>query len=978
MAFTELCCRAGGSNLNAGTLDGINEPSVTPSQIAAGGSWNASDGKFAPAGVPLAAQLVLGNSEGFNVASTTDLQIGNVSSTFAGWVYFDTLAAQATVLGKRNAAEEYLCEVLVGGVMRWSTWDSLGTLRQAQTAGGAIVAGQWYFLVLDFDSAAATVSLTINNGTPVTVGGVVGGLGVNATALSFGRTTGGAFFLNGRLSRWGFWNRVLTGGEKTSLYNAGAGKLYASLTAGEKTGLVSYWNMNEAGGTRSDSQGANHATESNTVSFAMAPDANVSTDLFPNVVVNNHWASVFRTGQSYSFNGGGGGVPNGWAADWVTSNVTWAENAGGFLRATVLTQGRHVLRWATLGTVEPYTEVKVRVRPNVSPGGNVDGYAGLVVRGSGAAGTESAYYFGLAAAGSAGFLNVRRIVAGTDTQIAGTAFAWNQPNWYYIRLRISGSNISAKAWREDLPEPAFQIVTSESSITGGGWIGIHAMGPAGTYDFTDFELVNGDSDTTGFSALVTAKTTTTVSLSLVNKSGTPPINGTSVRTFRLGGAWRGMVPGVSFPFGFVQATMTNTATSRPRSNFKNDQNYNVTGTMTHSNAGPIQFQGYASAFGDGGKATIDGGTTGSGYTLLTVNNVPAISVVDLIFQNNGSTGSPSLVISGVSGAGTNVLFRKCVFANSRGAGLQFNGNGVQTAVRCEAYACNKAGSLGVGAFVGVGGAKYVRCISHHNTGATGHGFTGGGMSLIKCIAESNGGHGYLITLNASNDVVTGCDFYNNGLSGITIGPGGGFGGLYVENSNFLKNGAFGLDLVDLETTLAQIVNCGFGAGDQANTSGAINQSSGGDVIEESGSVSYPADVTPWVDPTNGDFRIALDAATGTGDGSFTQTMSGYGGTVGYPDIGSNDRTPTELPDVTAQQIITAITAGLPPAIVAHDLGHGRTVGYFLQGGTNRIEQSDDGTEMTIYQTDDDTPLQVLDAGRFPLTVGGLKSANPGS
>jgi hypothetical protein len=57
-----------------------------------------------------------------------------------------------------------------------------------------------------------------------------------------------------------------------------------------------------------------------------------------------------------------------------------------------------------------------------------------------------------------------------------------------------------------------------------------------------------------------------------------------------------------------------------------------------------------------------------------------------------------------------------------------------------------------------------------------------------------------------------------------------------------------------------------------------------------GSVTYATDVTPWVDPTNGDFRINLAAAKGTGRGTFTQTASSYAGTVGYPDIGAAQST----------------------------------------------------------------------------------------
>ncbi len=79
------------------------------------------------------------------------------------------------------------------------------------------------------------------------------------------------------------------------------------------------------------------------------------------------------------------------------------------------------------------------------------------------------------------------------------------------------------------------------------------------------------------------------------------------------------------------------------------------------------------------------------------------------------------------------------------------------------------------------------------------------------------------------------------------------------------------------------MNCGYGAGTQANTSGATNGT--GD-LDVGGAVTYASDATPWADPANGDFRISLAAAKGAGRGAFTQTAASYAGTVGYPDIGA--------------------------------------------------------------------------------------------
>ena len=56
-------------------------------------------------------------------------------------------------------------------------------------------------------------------------------------------------------------------------------------------------------------------------------------------------------------------------------------------------------------------------------------------------------------------------------------------------------------------------------------------------------------------------------------------------------------------------------------------------------------------------------------------------------------------------------------------------------------------------------------------------------------------------------------------------------------------------------------------------------------MEEIGTIIYPVDVTPWVAPDTGDFRISLSQAKNAGRGFWLQTGA-YSGTVGYPDIGA--------------------------------------------------------------------------------------------
>lgn len=398
----------------------------------------------------------------------------------------------------------------------------------------------------------------------------------------------------------------------------------------------------------------------------------------------------------------------------------------------------------------------------------------------------------------------------------------------------------------------------------------------------DWASVYPDGSSVGvFVGRVIARDATTITVSLTAKSGTAPTDGTNNRTLKIGGAWKGPNAAEAFPFGFVQSTMTNASGDIPRVNLKTGTNYSITAAMTHANNGPMRFEGYTSSTGDGGRAIIDGGTSGTSYVLLTCSATHVV-LRSLIFQNNGATGSSAgLVISGARSLATS-----CVVNSVRGHGFSLTGAGASTR-ECEAYTCNQSNTANTAGFsLGNTGGGAIRCISHDNSGSNSKGFFSSNTEnyLIDCIADTNGSDGFASAVSfAQSFFFFGCEFYNNAGDGIEVNNSTGSVMLIVENCNFIKNGGWGLLGSGTAAKTGIIRNCGFGTGTQANTSGNISAMGG---VEELGSVNYATDATPWVDPANGDFRINLAAAKGTGRGAFTQTASSYAGTVAYPDIGA--------------------------------------------------------------------------------------------
>jgi hypothetical protein len=388
----------------------------------------------------------------------------------------------------------------------------------------------------------------------------------------------------------------------------------------------------------------------------------------------------------------------------------------------------------------------------------------------------------------------------------------------------------------------------------------------------DFASVYADgSMTTGFVGRVTARTTTTITVSLSVVMGTPPSTGTGDRTLKIGGAWQGPTGATSWPIGTTIAGLTNVAGNPPRVNLKNDATYSISTGLTIATNGRRRYQGYTTSYGDGGRATIDGST--NAIVLVAISAV-FVQFMDFILSNNGTSGTNA----GLSISASRVLVQNVVAHDIRGSGLTTTSD--TAFIECEAYACNGSNSSALGGIVGAMTGTAIRCISHDNSGGNGNGFVNLGV-MNGCIGESNAGAGVLVSAGG-NTLKNACDFYNNSGSGINISNSGA--GLQIISCNFVKNGAYGIAVasggVQLVTT-----NCGFGAGTQANTSGNI-QSQATSLESESGNVNYASDVTPWVDPANGDFRINLAAAKGAGRGTFTQTASSYAGTVGYPDIGA--------------------------------------------------------------------------------------------
>jgi hypothetical protein len=388
----------------------------------------------------------------------------------------------------------------------------------------------------------------------------------------------------------------------------------------------------------------------------------------------------------------------------------------------------------------------------------------------------------------------------------------------------------------------------------------------------DFAAVFTDGNVTpSFVGRVLARDATTITIDVAAVfMGVAPGTAASGITCRVGGPWK------SLPF-VAAATLSSLAVSNvfPRLNLRNNATHNVSGSTLNTNGWTrCTAQGYSTTPGDGGKAIIDE----QGSVRIVWSNGSSNAVFkDLVIVNSASSGTDD----GFTNAGVGCHFENVVVHGMRGRGFNNTGANV-THAGCEAYDNNRSNTANFGGFATSATAGYLRSIAHDNGGSNGHGFVSTASSnlwmLMDCIAESNGGAGIFMSSGA-HIVARGCDLYNNGGAGLDMSTAGTAPGL-IENCNFLKNGTYGIKGGTFQNSLL-VQNCGFGRGTQANASGDVSSPVG--VLS---SVIYAADVTPWVDPANGDFRISLAAAKGTGLGTFTETAASYAGTIAFPDIGA--------------------------------------------------------------------------------------------
>jgi hypothetical protein len=132
------------------------------------------------------------------------------------------------IITKRGASvgvTEYILRYEGSAVDRFTFWIGGSTFISVTANNfGVPSLSTWYFIVAWHDAAANTINISVNNGAvdSVTTGGQV--VPDTSSELRIGSDQSGlGDYWDGRIDAGGFWKRILTPAEITTLFNSGNG-----------------------------------------------------------------------------------------------------------------------------------------------------------------------------------------------------------------------------------------------------------------------------------------------------------------------------------------------------------------------------------------------------------------------------------------------------------------------------------------------------------------------------------------------------------------------------------------------------------------------------------------------------------------------------------------------------------------------------------------------------------------------------------
>ena len=254
---------------------GVIPPPFAPSDIAGLKLWLDADA----ANVNTEAAADFDGTNQYLSSASTAFDKGDESFSFGCWVNLDSLPASGVnrgIMGNMNPSDFEGFGLRVtnnSGVIRFKYYieDSLGagTDLSADIFGTPSI-NTWHFISCVYDSINDLMKINVDGGAFNTVSQTTGaggksGLTIGTDAVLVNR------YIDSKIDLSFFYDKALSISEVTALYNSGNAIAYDSLSAAQKTDLVSWWSLSETSGIRYDQviTSANNLTDNNSVGWAV-------------------------------------------------------------------------------------------------------------------------------------------------------------------------------------------------------------------------------------------------------------------------------------------------------------------------------------------------------------------------------------------------------------------------------------------------------------------------------------------------------------------------------------------------------------------------------------------------------------------------------------------------------------------------------------------------------------------------------------
>jgi hypothetical protein len=216
---------------NLGLDSSSNANNLTNNNAATQVTGNAAPGTKA-------VRFTAASSQSLSIASNASLQLAGTSWELTTWF---NLASDPGggffpgLVSKWGGAGLEYNLFWDGGNQRVSGRASADGSVQSECYSQALVTNTWYFLDMWFDLPNTTLHLNVNNAASTGVPTAsLTGTHAAANAFILGSTAFGSPFLDGIVDSVNLWKRLLTSGERASLYNAGAGLEYPGFADGRR------------------------------------------------------------------------------------------------------------------------------------------------------------------------------------------------------------------------------------------------------------------------------------------------------------------------------------------------------------------------------------------------------------------------------------------------------------------------------------------------------------------------------------------------------------------------------------------------------------------------------------------------------------------------------------------------------------------------------------------------------------------------